>query len=157
MEEEKIPFENLFKQLDELLNFIKDHASLPVDEEKMTPEVYEKLAKIKHDVAEFKKLSDEIVKLSEVPREEIQKRLSGLSEELDPQAKRILERGAQLQAKAQKLSQDFDFENQAPQDSLPSKEENPPSPEQDKKFLKRRQRKFKQLDEGGSSWKRPLT
>ena len=77
---EKMPFEEMFEKMTELLRFLESKAGKPIDESKITPEFLARLAKLEKDVQEFARLGNRIVTLSEEGRERMEKSMADLSE-----------------------------------------------------------------------------
>jgi chaperonin cofactor prefoldin len=155
--EDKNPLENMLDQLSKLLKFIQEKSTTQINEKNLTPEVYEQLEKLKQDVQNFKKIGDSIVSLSEVPREELKKRLVGRSENLPVEGKRVIDRGQNLKSQVNEMRENLNLPQTAPLDgNLPSTaaKEETESPEEGKKSSARRRRKFKRFG-GDANW-RPL-
>ena len=150
-EEDTNPLEEMFDQLSKLLSFMQEKAFTPEEQIKIPSGIEKKLQKLEQDMKLFKSLSDEIVMLSNVSKEDIQKRQEGLDlDDLPPAGRRLMEKGKRVQEQAERLRQTLGLpvENLELEDTTPKAFPQRPPQEKivdDKTFRKRRRRKFKQF------------
>lgn len=161
MNDEIDPRNKLLSELDALLNQLKELTDKGLfDESKITPELADVMAQFDTMAKDFQALSDLVVADSGVSRDELLQRLAGTSDEMPPEAKRIVARGNHLKQKAQKAMESLN----APVDaslsdqlssSLPSKSDFEKVQEKKTdKSSKKRSRKFKSL--GDDTKRRPI-
>lgn len=114
---EKNPFDDLLDQIAQLLQFVQEHSHIPPDEMKIPPGVDKKLDKLTKRVEAFKRLSEDIVALSGVSREEIKKRLAGVSNEVPDDGKELISKAGIIKREVESL---YDrFEEMLPVDTDP--------------------------------------
>lgn len=141
--EEKNKFEEMLEQFAELLRFIEQKAGTPIDPSKIPPDLKERLYKIQKDIQLFTKLGERVIALSEVPPEEIARRLKGQSEEVSPEGRRLIEKTKELHDKTKALKAKY-APGPSTLEPLPlTSEPILTKSVDDKTFRKRRKRKFK--------------
>ncbi|MEI8124196.1 MAG: hypothetical protein WCG42_00390 [Parachlamydiaceae bacterium] len=154
--QEKNPFEVLFDEFTKLLNFVKANIDKPFSEVKAPEKTEKKLKKLTQAVDSFNRLSDLIVSLSGVSKEELQLRLSGASKDMPPAAKRLMDQGNAVKKDAQTLKEKIEEMAKL----VPLAEQmiasGPPAVETrnltDKEKSKKRRSKFKRFG-GDEKWK----
>lgn len=107
--EAKNPFDFLFDELSKLLAMVQNK-QLISDDEAIPPDVEKRLEELRKKIDKFVKLSDDIVRLSGVSSEEIKMRISGVSEEVPPDGKRLIQRSKEVHHEAQKVSEKLEGE-----------------------------------------------
>lgn len=99
------PFDHLFDQISKLLTFVNDRSLIPPDELKVPQDIEKRLEKLRKKIANFNKLSEDIVTLSGVSQEELKMRLNGVSKEVPPEGQKLIDRSHEIKAEAQELNE----------------------------------------------------
>lgn len=97
------PFEELLDQFKSLLKFIEEHMDVPVDQLKVPEDIDKRLKRLQKRVDAFNRLGEDVVALSGVSKEELQMRLQGLSEEVPPEGKQLINKSQELKQQAEAL------------------------------------------------------
>lgn len=145
---ENHPFEDMFDQIAELLKFVQDNASKVMDESDLPKGIEEKLSKLEKNVEKFKRMSDELVAQSGVPKQEMKSIMDLSSTELSVDEKRMLEKANQLKAQVEEAGAKFAL---AAEEGRQGGAALPVVPIK-KKFGKKRRKKFKRFG-GNDKWK----
>lgn len=150
------PFDDLFDQISNLLHFVKERTLVPSDELQIPPDLEKRLEKLRKKIDKFNKLSDEIVNLSEVSQEELKMRLNGVSKELPPEGKKLIERSHQIKSEVQDYNDQLEHAlKHVPlsERSLGAKTQKPQEKVlDDKEYTKKRRSKFKRFG-SDQNWK----
>lgn len=150
--EEVNPIEDLIDQLESLLKVIESKKNVPINDLQVTADMMKRLRKVQSRVKKFNKISEDIVALSDVSREEMLKRQANQSTELTPEGKRLIEKANRLRLHAESMRDDFELpqETTTISDRLPlsdnkSEFERIQETKSDAKSIKKRRSKFRQM------------
>lgn len=151
------PFDHMFDQIEQLLKFIKEHGTTPADDAKIPPDIEQRLENLRKNVANFAKLSEDIVSLSGVSEEEMKMRLSGVSDEVPPPAQKLIDRSKAIKAEAEQMNDKLEraLKHIPVKDrmlSITGDEPKEAKPMSDKEYAKKRRSKFKRFG-GDKNWK----
>jgi hypothetical protein len=154
MEEPKNPFDFMYDQISQLLAFIQTNQDKIVNN--LPSDLDQRLESLRKKIDQFSRLSNEVVSLSEVSEEELKMRQRGLSKELSPEGKALIDRGNKLKREVQDRQDELkNMLKHVPSSQL-SQEAKAEVPEEkkltDKEFKKNRRNKFKRLG-SNSKWK----
>ena len=154
---EKNPFDDLFEQLSDLLNYVQENSNVPSEEMKIPKDIDERLTSLEKKVKAFNKISKEIVDLSGVSQEELRKRLQGVSDEVPPQGKQLINKSHAVKRQAEILCDHMEtlLKNvaQVPEEIRPPDvEERPERNLTDEARAKKRRSKFKRFG-SDEKWK----
>ena len=147
----------MFDQIEQLLKFIKEHGTTPADDAKIPPDIEQRLENLRKNVANFAKLSEDIVSLSGVSEEEMKMRLSGVSDEVPPPAQKLIDRSKAIKAEAEQMNDKLEraLKHIPVKDrmlSITGDEPKEAKPMSDKEYAKKRRSKFKRFG-GDKNWK----
>jgi uncharacterized phage infection (PIP) family protein YhgE len=153
----KNPYDDLYNKIAELLVAIKTYASMEIDEDNIPPDIEKRLDQLHRKLNSFKKVSDEVIRLSGVSKEEIKKRLDGTSKEIPSSGKELIQKGHEVKAEAEKYSDKLEkalkklslHESYTALPDTPKEEK----PMDDKEYRKKRKGKFKRFG-SDETWKR---
>ena len=98
------PFDHLFDQINNLLSFIRERGHIQPKEVKIPDNVEKQLESLRLKVMNFAKLSEEIVRLSGISEEELKKRLQGISDEVPPSTKKMIERSNSIKSEMEQMN-----------------------------------------------------
>lgn len=152
------PFDDLFDQFRKLLNFAEEHMHMPIDEMNIPPDIDKRLKRLEKRVRMFNKLSENIVSLSGVSEEELKMRLSGVSEELPPEGKELINKSHLVKGQAEALKDQAESKLKGTnivQESEEAEAEGPREPTReltDEQRAKKRRSKFKRFG-SDEKWK----
>jgi hypothetical protein len=154
---EKNPFDDLFDQISKLLSFVKEHTLIPPDQVNIAPaDIEKRLDKLRKKIANFSQLSEDIVRLSGVSQEELKMRLGGVSKEVPPEGKKLIDRSREIKAEVENLNEKLELTlKHLPLDErrLSALTEKPKSKVlDDKEYAKKRRSKFKRFG-SDETWK----
>lgn len=154
MKEKKNPFDDLFDQISQLLEFVKARQNAVVDD--LPPDLDKRLEKLRKQIDKFNRLSHDIVVLSGVSDEELKMRLSGVSAEVPADGKKLIERGRQIKEQVQDYAEKLERSLQHMPASETVLEAQTDKPEEkvlsDEEYAKKRRSKFKRFG-SDQKWK----
>lgn len=153
------PIEDVLKQLEDVLNFLETRKDVPINETvALQAEIADRLEKIETMSKEFHKLSDEIISLTGISREELLKRKEGKSDQVPPEGRHLIQKSNQVRLQADSLrplyqteKEDVSTNNGLPPSSQKSEFEKIKE-SKNSNFGKKRRGKFKQMG-GDKDWK----
>jgi hypothetical protein len=151
----KNPFDDLYDQISQLLNFVKTHSLDEIQDEKVPLEIEKRLENVQRKLENFNKISEDIIGLSGVSNEELKMRLDGTSKELPEDGLELIQRGHEIKNEAVKVSDKLEKALQSlstgSYTALPELPKDKP-PLGDKEYTKKRRSKFKRFG-GDDKWK----
>lgn len=154
MEEKKNPFDDLFDQISQLLEFVKARQNAVVDD--LPPDLDKRLEKLRKQIDKFNRLSHDIVVLSGVSDEELKMRLGGVSAEVPADGQKLIERGRQIKEQVQDYAEKLERSLQHMPASETVLEAQTDKPEEkvlsDEEYAKKRRSKFKRFG-SDQKWK----
>jgi membrane-associated HD superfamily phosphohydrolase len=104
-ESESNPFDDLFDQINSIISFVKKGELASSEDDKIPPEIEKKLEDLHRKVDMFTRISEDIVNLSGVSKEELKLRLNGTSKEVPEDGQRLIERGQEIMQEAEKVNE----------------------------------------------------
>lgn len=110
--EKKNPYEELLDQLNKLLEFVKTQSKTPPNELKIVDNTDKKLRDLALAIETFGRLSEFIVGFSGISKEELQMRLLGISSQLNPDAKRIIDKASAAKRSIQQLKEKYEADSE---------------------------------------------
>lgn len=150
------PFDDLFDQIHQLLKFVQNHTLVPTEENSIPPDIEKRLESLQKKIISFNRLSEDIVKLSGVSSEELKLRLEGTSKEVPEDGKKLIERGHEIKAEAEKVNDKLEKQLKhltSSERALSAHAEQPKDKEvSDAEYTKKRRSKFKRFG-GDQKWK----
>lgn len=153
---QKNPFDDLYDQISHLLFFVKEHSLVPSDELKVPPDLEKRLEKLRKKVDKFNKLSEEIVRMSDISTEELKMRQNGLSKEIPPEGQRLIQRGHEIKNEVQDYNDKLEsILNHIPlaERAIEAKTDKPETRVlDDQQYAKKRRSKFKRFG-SDQNWK----
>lgn len=152
----KNPFDDLYDKITLFLNFVKTHSLSQIDADKIPDDIEKRFDKLERKLESFNKISEEIIRLSEVSDEEIKRRLEGTSDDVPEDGKELIQRGHEVKAEAEIINDKLEkaLHNIVKTESYTAL---PPLPKDekaldDKEYIKKRRSKFKRFG-GNDTWK----
>lgn len=104
----KNPFDFLLDEINKFLKMSQSKHLISDDEVRLPEDIEKRFDEIRKKVNQFVKVSDDIVRLSGVSEEEIKKRLEGVSQELSPDGKKLIQHSKEIHNEAQKISEQLE-------------------------------------------------
>ncbi|MEI8365251.1 MAG: hypothetical protein WCF65_02425 [Parachlamydiaceae bacterium] len=106
--EEKHPYEELFDEIGKLLKFLREHSDVPLDHIKAPENSGASMDAVKKQMDAFNRLGNLVITLSGVSKDELNMRLMGISSQMTPEAKRIIDKGNAIKKEIESLKEKFD-------------------------------------------------
>lgn len=154
MNEKQNPFDDLFDQISKLLEFVKARQHMIVTD--LPPNIDQQLEKLRKQIDQFNRLSQDIVIASGVSDEELKMRLQGVSTEVPPEGKKLIERARQIKEQVQDYKDQLERTLQHVPESKKSFQALSQQPEEkvisDEAYAKKRRSKFKRFG-SDQKWK----
>jgi hypothetical protein len=154
MNEKQNPFDDLFDQISQLLEFVKARQHMVVDD--LPPDIDQRLERLRKQIDKFNRLSNEIVGLSGISDEELKMRLNGVSAEVPSEGKLLIERGRQIKEQVQDYNDQLEraLKNMPEAEKALQAQVDQPEDKvvKDEDYAKKRRSKFKRLG-SDQKWK----
>jgi len=149
----KTPFDILLDEIGKILAIAQTKQLISDDELQLPEDLDKRLEELRKKIDKFVKVSDDIVRLSDVSKEEMKMRLEGLSTEIPPQGKRLIQRSKELHAKAQDFSEKLNASLRGTSTNTGNMRAAPQAPSDDKpRHETKRKSKFKRFG-SDKNWK----
>jgi len=99
----KDPIDDLFEEIGSLLRFIEKNLQNVPSAEDLPPDINDRLDAIEKRVEALNRISEDIVRAVDVPKEELKMRLEGISQSLTDEDRKILAKGESLKSTLEML------------------------------------------------------
>lgn len=84
------PLEELLVQFKKLLKYVEEKVDVQSDQLNIPEDIEERLKKLQTQIDQYKRLGQDVVALSGVSQEEMKMRLQGVSKEISPEGKELM-------------------------------------------------------------------
>lgn len=152
----KNPFDELYDKISYLLDYVRTHSLVEVEENKIPKDIEQRLDRVQRKLENFNRISEDIIRLSGVSDEELKKRLEGVSDEVPEDGQELIQRGRELKAEAEVINDKLERAMQclSLNNNYTALPETPKEERvlDDKEYIKKRKGKFRRFG-GDSNWK----